>query len=458
MKKLLKFSEQGFTVISLLLFSGGPLSVLLKGGDSPGDGREAPSSFLSIQIVFLLLYVVTAVLLSKRWKQILNLLVKEKYVALLVGLAVVSVLWSSSPSFTLRRSIALAGTTFFGLYFATRYRLRKQLHLLGWTFGIAIVLSFLFALFLPEYGIMGGSFHAGTWRGIYSHKNGLGRVMVLSASVFLLLATDAKNRFLLWCGLSLSLVLLVLSTSKGALASGIVVLATLALHWILRRRYAAAITSAIAAAMVSACLVIQVSANVYIPLIINSAVADLQNASSITSPLSAPPDTGASEVKPASGEEIAPLQKRPRRVTAENLTTLTGRTKLWPRVLDITKERPWLGYGYNGFWKVTEESRELQANVGEFAKNSHNGLLELWLDLGLVGVAIFICSFVSFLGRWVKNARAMQSPIALWPLTYSLSLVLINLTASDLLERNNIFWLLYVGVVFSGSFLQKQLE
>lgn len=203
MKKILEVAEQVFTVVYLILYSGGPLTVILSGGANEGE-IEAGSSQMDgslIIVVFFLNYLVTLFLLFLRWKKVVALVSKDRFVWLLMGFIVVSVVWSINPSKTLTRNIAIVGTSLFGLYLATRYTMRQQLQLLAWAFGIAIVFSFLFAAAMPSYGIMGG-IHAGKWRGIYNHKNGLGKVMVLSVINFLLLAIDSKKKSsaaLGWC-------------------------------------------------------------------------------------------------------------------------------------------------------------------------------------------------------------------------------------------------------------------
>jgi hypothetical protein len=95
---------------------------------------------------------------------------------------------------TIARDLALVGTSLFGLYFATRYSLEEQIQLLSSMFGIVIILSFLFAIALPKYGIMDG-IHAGAWRGIYNHKNVLGKVMVTGVIIFYFVLSVPKKSF-----------------------------------------------------------------------------------------------------------------------------------------------------------------------------------------------------------------------------------------------------------------------
>ena len=141
MKKLLLFTEEAFTVVSLLLYSGGPLTVILSGGASEGDDSEETNTSL-ILALFFLNYLVTLFLLILRWKKVMQVMKKEKIIFLLVGIAVFSFVWSSLPKKTLTRGIAIVGTSLFGLYLASRYTIKEQLQLLGWMYGIAVVFQF----------------------------------------------------------------------------------------------------------------------------------------------------------------------------------------------------------------------------------------------------------------------------------------------------------------------------
>ncbi len=405
MRKLLGFAELAFTVLSLLLYTGGPLTVIITGGASQGDGlngEEVDSSL--IQLIFLLNYVVTFLLLVARWKKVIYALRKEKFILALVGVAVFSVFWSVAPAKTIRRGMALVGTTMFGLYLATRYSVRQQLQLLGWMFGIAATLSVLFALVLPKYGIMGGV-HAGSWRGIYPNKNSLGQFMSLSAMIFCLLAIGTKrNYLLLWCGFGLSLILLLLSASTSSLVNLVILLTVLPVSQTLRWHYKLMIPALIVIGTAGGSLYVWFKAN--------------------TESL------------------LASIGKDP---------TLTGRTEMWPFVLEMIGRRPLLGYGYNGFWLgwKGEESSYVWSAIGWEAPNSHNGWLELWLDVGLLGVSIYLIRFWTILLRsliWVRLSRKTES---LWPLIFLVYTVLANLTESAMMGENSILWVLYVALNFS---------
>jgi exopolysaccharide production protein ExoQ len=185
-------TEKGFAVLVLLLFSGALLPFLwLEGGTFTEP--DASSGDPRVQVVWFIIYLITFFLLAARWQYAVQVAARNKILWVLVGIALTSVLWSDVPDITLHHGVALIGTTAFGLYFAARYRMSEQRRLLGWALAIAAVLSLVFALALPSYGVSSG-IDAQGWRGISSHKNQLGSIMALSTMVFLFLALTSRKR------------------------------------------------------------------------------------------------------------------------------------------------------------------------------------------------------------------------------------------------------------------------
>lgn len=130
--------------------------------------------------------------------------------------------------------------------------------------------------------------------------------------------------------------------------------------------------------------------------------------------------------------------------------SLTGRADLWPLVWDAIWRRPWLGYGFSGYWLgLKGESASLLYAVGWNAPNAHSGILDLLLDVGFVGLSIYAIGFLTTVLKglvWVRLSKASEG---LWPVVYLTYIVLANLAESTLLIQNNIFWVLYVAVAFS---------
>lgn len=402
MKKGIILAEKIFTVISLLHYLGGPMALILSGGENEGE-TTITGGYALIQALFFVNYAISLVLLTLRWKNVLYVIKQDRTNTLLLGVAILSFFWSAAPSVTSVRVIALIGSSLFGLYFATRYGLQQQLQLLIWTFGIVIGMSFLFAIALPKYGVMAG-LHSGRWRGIFTHKNALGKSMVLSSLVFLSLGLrEHKTKLWYWIGLGLSLFLLAISQSSSAIITLLIMLVVFSVLRVVRLPY-------ILMVPVIVCLILAgVFTNIWLTA----------NTGSLLSSI---------------GKD----------------STLTGRTDLWPAVLDKIWERPWLGYGFSGFWgNWTSEGGYVWRVTAWDPPNAHNGILDVWLDLGLLGLGVYLLGFISSLGRGLAYLRHNAAPEAIWPITYLLYFWCSNQTESGFLRQNEIYWLLYVVVTLS---------
>ncbi|AFY59074.1 lipid A core-O-antigen ligase-like enyme [Rivularia sp. PCC 7116] len=403
MKKLLLFTEEAFTVVSLLLYSGGPLTVLLSGGASEGDDSGETNTSL-ILVLFFFNYLVTFFLLLLRWKKVIHVMKKEKIILLLVGIAVFSCVWSSLPKKTLTRGIAIVGTSLFGLYFASRYTIKQQLKLLGWMYGIAVIFSFIFIAALPKYGIMGGV-HTGKWRGIYNHKNTLGKVIVPGIAVFLLLANSSKKySWLLWMCFSLAFILLLRSGSTSSLLNGICLIAACISFRVFRWRDNIMVPSTIAIGSFGAIFYVIVSVT-------------------------------TEAILKALGKD----------------TTLTGRGDMWPYIFEMIGQKPILGYGYGAFWSGPDTpSFYIWQATGWTPPNSHNGFLDLWLQIGLIGLLVYVYGFLAITipksFYWLRTTRTSEG---FWPLVYMTYMLLANISETTLMIQNDLFWVIYVAIAFS---------
>jgi O-antigen ligase len=126
--------------------------------------------------------------------------------------------------------------------------------------------------------------------------------------------------------------------------------------------------------------------------------------------------------------------------------TLTGRTVLWTVVLQFVGQAPVLGHGYGSFWLgPIGPSGAIWRIVGWEVPHAHNGVLDLALELGIVGVALFAWVFARTLGRSYNLLVRSAHPAAAWPLVVVMITVLYNTTESTLLSRNSIYWALFVS-------------
>lgn len=95
--------------------------------------------------------------------------------------------------------------------------------------------------------------------------------------------------------------------------------------------------------------------------------------------------------------------------------TLTGRTYLWDRGMDLVRERPMLGYGFQAFWHHgNTEAEGLWRYAGIKSRTGfsfHNTFIEILVQLGWVGLvalmSVVAIAVVIFAGRFVARPTAV---------------------------------------------------
>ena len=97
----------------------------------------------------------------------------------MVALAFLSSTWSFNRYFTLHKTFTLYCTVIFCLALVTRLSPMQCIQLILRVMMLACVLSIIWVIAFPETGMhqlsdLGQTQHAGQWRGIFSHKQGLG--------------------------------------------------------------------------------------------------------------------------------------------------------------------------------------------------------------------------------------------------------------------------------------------
>lgn len=403
MKRFFISFEKLFTVISIVIYSGGFFKLVLSNGANEEDlGIVQNNDYSIVLLVYKLIYIITFILLSLRWKKVIHTLKKDKLICLVIIYSAASVLWSFDPQITFTRSTALVGTSLFGLYFATRYSLEDQLKNLLLAFGLVIFFSFFTAILLPKYGIMAG-IHTGAWRGIYIHKNVLGKMMTLSSSLFLIGVNDKQHRIPSYLGLSLSIILLVFSKSSSAIGAFFFLVIIFLILKVFRWQYELMIPVLIAVLFIGMCGLLFFTEH---------------------------PDS-----------LLISVGKDP---------TLTGRTDLWLWALDDILKRPWLGYGYGAFWQdLSIKAASIRYAAGWHVPSAHNGLLDLCLDIGIFGVVILLIDIFRTSFQAFRLLRNTSLAIYIWPLLFLSNMILANITETTLMVRNDLFWVIFIAVVFS---------
>jgi exopolysaccharide production protein ExoQ len=125
--------------------------------------------------------------------------------------------------------------------------------------------------------------------------------------------------------------------------------------------------------------------------------------------------------------------------------TLSGRTEIWNLVLGSIAKRPLLGYGYYSFWQgLRGESANIIVGAHWMFGYAHNGILEICLQLGLVGTALFFVTLVQAIGNAWFCLRNGCPPAVEWYIGIIALTLVYNIDESTVLWPIDILSLIYV--------------
>jgi O-antigen ligase len=125
-------------------------------------------------------------------------------------------------------------------------------------------------------------------------------------------------------------------------------------------------------------------------------------------------------------------------------TSLTDRTMTWDLVKGMVVN-PIVGVGYQSFW-LGERLAIIWEKLGAHFIQAHNGYLEQYLNLGLIGVAFIGGIILSGLLK-VRKYLYVDYPAAMLRLCFIVTAVLCNYTEAAFYGINNIWLLLLLGVI-----------
>jgi exopolysaccharide production protein ExoQ len=290
----------------------------------------------------------------------------------------------------------LLASMLFGTYLAVRYQPMEVLRMLAWALALTLLLSCAIVLAWPSRGVMISPYE-GAWRGVFTHKNDLARMMLLNiVAVLVLLGSAQRYRKLLWIDLVASVIVLVEAQSATAFLCAMILGASAVMLAVcLRRpRYAPAVLALLPVLALAAWLSVDA-------------------------------------VLAALGRDL----------------TLTGRTGLWQALWPMIEARLWLGYGYQAFWiDPNGPAAVVWALAGWQAPSAHNGYLDLWLGLGLVGIVIFAAVFLQTLIRALRLARTVEGPRTYWTLLFLAMFLAYGFSEIVFMQQNDLFTVLFVIV------------
>jgi len=140
--------------------------------------------------------------------------------------------------------------------------------------------------------------------------------------------------------------------------------------------------------------------------------------------------------------------------------TLTGRTPIWRETLHFVQKSPVLGYGFAAFWSQLSRPGRLvrEAINWDNLPHSHNGYIDLALQIGGVGLFLYFAAFFIGMRRAVRYIRRDPGQESMWPLAFLCVIFLYQLDEGTIVTPNQLIWILYSAVLFSLVTIERSYK
>jgi O-antigen ligase len=409
-------SVLGWALMLPLIFFAvqGVFSFEASGGESELSGL-IPSRHFGVFgriVVPGLAYLVVVCVVALNINRIISMALQMKMLTLLAGITICSALWSQDPLRSFYNGLFYLASTLFAYYLIIRFEPTEIIDLLMMTGTLVCLAGLVMVFVFPQFGIDTFDVRsAGAWKGIFFQKNSAAKTLVyLLAPALVFGYRRAVYRRLAY------VVLLGTFIVKAHVITALVVtmLYTLFMTALYLARWLERKTAiALGIAVISACTIL-VWANIsFLPELLRSIGRD---------------------------------------------PTLTGRTAVWSVVMQSILKRPLLGYGFYAFWLgLKGESANAIIGVHWFFGYAHNGLLELVLQLGVVGLVLFLITLVQAIKDGWFCLRHDRSIEVEWYVGVIVLVLLYNIDESTVVWPIDLPSVLYVVVCCGLSMRAKQL-
>lgn len=357
--------------------------------------------------------------LKSDWRRVFRQVPIE--LTLLLTLMLGSVLWSNYPNQTISSFLIQAGVVLAALFFIAVFSWRQIFNLFANTIRGIIFAALGYELFLSVLSLLAQSSLLGIDESLFQSIRNIGQVpdgrtiddlllrnsfmgawALMGLITFLIeLAIEKRHKYLTWVSIMLAVVTIALSGSAGIVfASVAVVLAAIVSllaegkdrdtrHRYYRIAWAISGTAG------------------FIVLIFRRVVFEF-------------------------------LGKSP---------DMTHRTDIWKSVLNLVSERPLEGWGFTGVWVPGVEpfSGLILINGIEYFQ-AHNSYLEMLLQLGAVGLMLFLILLTrTFIKTWRLGVHHSHV-LYLWPLLILVTQLIRGITESRLLVQSAMFMLIIFAI------------
>lgn len=354
------------------------------------------------RIILAIFIILGLIVVYRRRSQFIFPFRSNIWLVLFYGLALMSVGWSDYQGVSLRRWIRASGDLLMLLIILTEDDQEEALeHLVRRIAIVLIPLSVVLIRFFRLYGVLynphGSPFYVGATTG----KNELGLLCAFLGVFLVWRFLKMWPKLNMW-DISLFFMLLYLAyraksaTSNVVLLVGVILLVTL----ISMKRKIRRTSLLIIAAMLVILAAQWIAINLF-------------------------------------GESLTPIFFS---ATGRD-PTFTGRTELWQVLFNFGLQNPILGAGYGSFW--LGHMAQLWVRFPWGPVNGHNGFLDSFLDLGLVGLT-FLLLLIGQAYRKLLASLGNRGSVYQLFLAFFIMFLAENCTETHIMKPTNFLWCLFL--------------
>lgn len=382
-------------------------SWLNPGGDYINvEGSMHDRIFLSILLILAL------VVLSRRkidWKKFF----KDNYwILILYAYMFISISWTDSISISFKRWVRAIGDIVIVLVILTDSNQFKAIAtVFKRCFILLIPLSVVLIKYFPHYGrAIAKYFEPNPWIGVTLHKSSLGQMVMLAALFFLWHIFQKGNGKKIYLDIIYLIMIAWLLNGGGHSRSStsiLIIVISIVLYFLLEK-YKSKPDRLWA-----------FTAGIFVTLLITFVTVDLFFGKSIVDIIS------------------VSIGKDP---------TLTGRTVLWQDLIILGKQHPFFGSGMQGFWtpSIQQYLKEIHSGLHSWGPRvSHNGYIEVFLDLGIVGLIFLGFVIITAFRRIVKQFHLHYEYGRICFILLFAALIH-NYTESSFVRPTNLIWFIFL--------------
>ncbi len=299
-----------------------------------------------------------------------------------------SPIWSSRFGESVNAVVNIYAMIGLAIILLVRYRPVEIFQMIAVAFAVGIVMDLFWVLAMGPLG----QDNKGQWDGLGTQKNSLGNHGLLAVMVFIIGArTYRRFRVPFYLLTLVSIVLLVGSNSKTSLGAGLITAGSFVVFLVYRARKT--LVGAVTIALVTGLAV---------------------TVAFVTANLEAV--TGRFGKDPS----------------------FTGRTDLWAEVIRAVERKPWLGFGFDGYFGGPLSESHLITAFARFdwgPNHAHNALLESALHVGIPMTLVYLAFNFRALRRAIDHIRWVRGPIGLFPLVYLTMMAITSVTESGIFNQ-----------------------